>query len=560
MSVLHITHIKNDILKLFGNIVDVSDLNQNGAGFEIAKLSRALSAYAIFTLCGNDPEDIAKYIIDGADDNGIDCFYFDHTKSTMYFSQAKWIQDGRGEPSLGDIKKFTGGIRDLVCQKFERFNRRLNKYRKEIEEIIANPNVKYVGVIVYTGTNDLAIPSNREIDDLLEEMNDVGDIFSVVKLNQSLLHNSISKKLEFAPINKTIELKNWGKVDVPCKAFYGQINGFALAQLWSDYKEQLFSKNIRNMLGETDVNLEMKETIENNPELFWYYNNGITIISDSVKKSIEGGGNTDIGKFSCENISIINGAQTVSTIGRMFQKKVENVANLFVHCRIIEAGSITNELSMKITKTNNRQNKIENRDFVAQDFQQKRIRDELLPEGYTYIVQRTELHSKDDFTFDLQEVTTSLVCASGDINLLVQLKREIGKLWEDTSKTPYIRLFNDSTNSLYVLRTVLIQRLIDEAILKLINEKKQTNYEKSFYSYGNRLIAMKIFDDLPKKEFSRPEFDIKTIEYDFIQNVKKYHDKIMEIIEKEYPNSVIPILFRNFTKCGNVYKLLKVTD
>lgn len=298
MSILHITHIKNDVLKYFDNLVDVSDLNPNGSGYEVNKLSRALSAYGIFTICGADPKDIAKNIIDGSDDNGIDCFFFDSSKSTMYFSQAKWDQDGKGEPSQGDVKKFTDGIRDLVCQKFDRFNNKLNSHKEEIEEIIANPNVKYTAILVYTGANELAKPANRELDDLLKEMNDASDIFSVIKLNQSLLHNNISQNLEFKPINKIIELKNWGKIDKPNKAFYGQINGFVLAQWWNEYKEQLFSKNIRNMLGDTDVNSEIKETIEQTPELFWYYNNGITIIADSIKKSIEGGENNDFGKFT----------------------------------------------------------------------------------------------------------------------------------------------------------------------------------------------------------------------------------------------------------------------
>ena len=556
MSILHITHIKNDVLKYFDNLVDVSDLNPNGSGYEVNKLSRALSAYGIFTICGADPKDIAKNIIDGSDDNGIDCFFFDSSKSTMYFSQAKWDQDGKGEPSQGDVKKFTDGIRDLVCQKFDRFNNKLNSHKEEIEEIIANPNVKYTAILVYTGANELAKPANRELDDLLKEMNDASDIFSVIKLNQSLLHNNISQNLEFKPINKIIELKNWGKIDKPNKAFYGQINGFVLAQWWNEYKEQLFSKNIRNMLGDTDVNSEIKETIEQTPELFWYYNNGITIIADSIKKSIEGGGNNDFGKFTCENISIINGAQTVSTLGKIPHEKEEKVANVFVQCRIIEAGSISNELSMKITKTNNRQNKIENRDFVSQDPQQKRIRDELLPEGYNYIIQRTESSVKDEYTIDLQDSTTALSCASNDTNLVVQLKREIGKLWEDTTKPPYLKLFNPSTNSLYILRTVLIQRKIDEAISTLTNTKGLNAYEKSFYNYGNRLIAMKIFSDLPITNFSKPDFNISSISYNFLEKAQEYHDKIKTIIEQEYPNSVIPVFFRNFTKCAKVYSLL----
>lgn len=556
MSILHINHIKNDVLKYFNGLVDVSDLKSASTDFEINKLSRSLSAYGIYSLCDNfvDPGDISRNIIDGSNDNGIDCFYFDKGNSIMYFSQAKWDQDGKGEPSLGDIKKFTDGIRDLVNLRFERFNDKLNAHRSEIEDIFSNPNVKYKAILVHTGANELAEHGKRELEDLITEMNDATDIFSYEILNQKKLHSKISKKFGNEPINEIIELKNWGKIDSPVKAFYGQVNGYVLAGFWEKYNKSLFSKNIRNMLGDSDVNSEIKETILENPEYFWYYNNGITIIADKIVKTVEGGGNTDIGKFSCENISIINGAQTVSTLGNALSVNTENVANIYVQCRIIESGSISNELSDKITKTNNRQNKIENRDFASQDEQQKRIRDELLPEGYNYIIQRIENYSKDEYSIDLQEATIALVCAGDDINLVVQLKREIGKLWEDISKTPYLKIFNESTNSLFLLQSVLIQRKIDACISSCINATKNSGYDRAIYSYGNRIISAKVFSELPKKNFSKTDFDISSLSYDFDTRIKEIHSQIIQFISINYPNAMIPPFFKNFTKCSELFK------
>lgn len=554
MSTLHISHIKNDVLKYFDGIVDVSDLNTSDVGFEVNKLSRALSAYAILTLCEADTESIAKNIVDGSEDNGIDCFYFDSSKFTMYLVQSKWDQDGKGSPSVGDVKKFTDGIRDLVNLRFERFNSKLNAHRKEIEAVLENPNVKYVAVLVYTGINNLAEPVQREFEDLLEEMNDATDIFSVEILNQSRLHSCISKKLGNEPINQIIELKNWGMIEEPKKAFYGQINGYALAKLWGDYKEKLFAKNIRNMLGDSDVNTEIKETILSEPELFWYYNNGITIIADSIKKSMEGGGNKDFGKFTCSNISIINGAQTVSTLGKASLENMDKVSNTYIQCRIIESESIFNELSDRITKTNNRQNKIENRDFASQDIQQKRIKEELLPEGYNYIIQRTENLNKDEFSIDLQEATTALVCASGDIKLVVQLKREIGKLWENISKPPYTKIFNAGTNSVFLLHSVLIQREIDKAINKAVSVNELSGYDKAIYNYGNRLIAAKIFSEIPKKQIESQSFAVQSFSNEFLEKVKVIHDAIQNHISTNYTNAMLPPFFKNFTKIEDVFK------
>lgn len=61
---------------------------------------------------------------------------------------------------------------------------------------------------------------------------------------------------------------------------------------------------------------------------------------------------------------------------------------------------------------------------------------------------------------------------------------------------------------------------------------------------------------LPITIFSKPDFNISSISYNFLEKAQEYHDKIKTIIEQEYPNSVIPVFFRNFTKCAKVYSLL----
>ncbi|WP_341483803.1 AIPR family protein [Enterobacter hormaechei] len=42
--------------------------------------------------------------------------------------------------------------------------------------------------------------------------------------------------------------------------------------------QELVRTFLRNMLGKTDVNEEIKKSVSENPEMFWFYNNGITIL------------------------------------------------------------------------------------------------------------------------------------------------------------------------------------------------------------------------------------------------------------------------------------------
>lgn len=549
MSNLHLLHIQNHIQSLYKGKIDLADCSSKDKELETKELTRALSAYGIQILCSATPDQISPFIIDGGDDNGIDCFFYDQTTKILYISQSKWMKDGIGAPELGDVKKFVDGIRDLVNQRYNRFNSKLNKYTTLIDQAIRDPQTRYKIVLVYTGNNDLTVHSTRSINDLLDDINDAGELMTFVQENQSCLHASIQKSLSSAPIQISFPLKAWGKIDSPEKAFYGQLNAASIAEWWHDHGTSLFDKNLRGVLGDTEVNEEIKQTLQTEPENFWYFNNGITILSNKITKTAG-----DLGIFHCENISIVNGAQTVSTIGKFAGSDFEKVGKAFVHCRIIEINSENATYGDKITKTNNRQNKIENRDFVCLDPVQLRIKCDLEIEGYSYIIQRNESFQKDDKTFDLIDSTTALSCISDDPSLFVQLKREIGKLWEDTTKVPYKKLFNPSVSSLYVLRAMRIQRIIDEKINKIVTENALGQDKNSYLIHGNRMIASKLFHDLPTKSFDKTDFDFNSImQIDFEQKIKDCVAKIVIEINKNYPNAIIPILFKNLGKCTKIY-------
>ncbi len=557
MSALHLTHIQKHVSALFGTLIDTSDLNTIDKEYSFKVLARSLAAYSVHILSGAKPEDIAPFVIDGSDDNGIDCVFYDSQEKIMYFSQSKWIKDGSGEPELGDIKKFTDGIRDLVNLKFDRFNPKLNRHRLLISQVMDDPSTKYNAVIVYTGIQDLSIHGQRTIEDLLTEMNDASELLKVTVQNQTFLHHSLTEAVSREPINVDIGLKYWGKVDSPQKAFYGQLNASSVADWWASHAGNLFDKNLRSLLGDTDVNEEIRETLEKAPENFWFFNNGITILADKVTKTMTGGGDTDFGTFHCTNISVVNGAQTVSTIGKYATHDLERVKKANVHCRVIELGSIPSTLSEQITKTNNRQNRIENRDFVSLDPEQLRIKNDLAIEGYSYILQRNESLVKTETIFDLTDSTTALACISQNPSLFVQLKREIGKLWEDISKAPYKQLFNPSVSSVYILRAVTIQRRIDQSIDKLLKSGKLPGNQIGVLIHGNRMISARLFRDLPHTRFSDPIFSIDTfLTTDFETSILAHLGKITKEIEANYPNAVIPTFFKNLSKCTKIYGLI----
>jgi hypothetical protein len=559
MSVLHVNHIKSHLDKYYQEAIDMSKYQPDKKeDYKNRFYSKAQAAYAINILTNEEPNKIGKYVIDGGDDNGIDCVYIDSTENMLYFVQSKWINDGNAEPSSGDVKKFADGIRDLVNLKFDRFNNDLNRFATQIRSALEDSSTRYMVVLVYTGINGPAVHSQRTLDDLLSEMNDAGDLMKMKIIKQKDLHSAIASGLNNNPITLNIGLKNFGKHG-PVKAFYGLLNCSSVASWWNEYGDRLFSKNIRGVLGDSEVNNEIQSTLAHEVNNFWYFNNGITIIADKVEKTLVGGGNTDFGTFTCENISIVNGAQTVSTIGKYASDIPESVKDGYVHCRVIELESAPENFGMSITKCNNRQNRIENRDFVTQDPEQLRIKIEATIEGFDYILVRSSNSSMNEKTFDVVNSTTALACLTMIPAIFVLLKREISKLWDDIGKSPYKQLFNANVTGNYVIKAVLTQQKIDNEIFNLQKSGKTLGKKSAILIHGNRMIAAIIYKKMKFKYLLNDnkidEIELKNVNEELVFEIV---NKITEEIERLYGNPIIPTLFKNLSKCTAIFNAIKV--
>src|SRR4249919_3077938 len=123
--------------------------------------------------------------------------------------------------------------------------------------------------------------------------------------------------------------------------------------------------NIRHALGSTEVNNEIKVTAQNSPEKFWYFNNGITLIADEASKAPISVASKSAGVFSFKGASVVNGAQTISSLARVAEDA--KLAEVRVPIRVILLKAAPVGFGGEVTRTNNLQNRIEPRDFVAQD-------------------------------------------------------------------------------------------------------------------------------------------------------------------------------------------------
>lgn len=412
-------------------------------------------------------------------------------------------------------------------------------------------DTKYVIILAYTGDKGIAEHGQRRINDLLTKLNDAGesDVEELVKfkkLDQAKIYTNLSKGLLSDPLDIEIGLHQWGKYSDPFLAYYGYISGEEILKLWDDNGRKLFNKNIRNVLGKTDVNDELQTTIQNTPEKFWYFNNGITIISDKIEKSLIGGTNNDLGSFKLMNASVVNGAQTISTIGEIGLKYFEQIKKIFVLTRCISLQDTPTEFGNEVTKSNNRQNKIENRDFVSQDPEQNRLKEELAHDGITYNIARTDQFTKSKIAFDVDEATASLACASGQVSLAVQAKRELGKFYESLTKGIYKQLYNSSITGRYLLNCISINREIEALISQKIDSlgrKKGKDY--GILVHGNRMISNLIFDRINVSTTVIMQTSTLGLENLFTDTFSK----MSEVINNQFADNFPATLFKNKSKC-----------
>jgi hypothetical protein len=177
-------------------------------------------------------------------------------------------------------------------------------------------------------------------------------------------------------IDLEARVEHWGQLTEPYLAYYGTMATNDISQWYTEHGDQLFAKNIRKSLGLTEVNLALVETLLDHPQHFWYFNNGITILCESIEKTGRYGSSSKIGEFRINGASVVNGAQTVAGIYEAVRRNPQDAPGGWVWVRFISLQNCPEGFGTEITKATNTQNQVDSRDFVALDPTQARIRED----------------------------------------------------------------------------------------------------------------------------------------------------------------------------------------
>lgn len=278
-------------------------------------LSKAIAAFVLHEEAGASLDEAVAASIDGGFDHGIDSVFV-AADQTIWLVQSKYKDKGMGEPELGEVSKFRDGVTDLLHGKWDRFNDALRDRQATITNALNNEACRIRVVLAYTGT---AISDDRRhiFSDLERAFNGPTPGFlRCYAYGLATLHDLHLDSLSAQAIEEDIELRDFGYIQEPYRAFYGRIDAKRLAELWDEHRDRFVERNLRRFKGSTAVNEGLSETLRQEGHHFFYFNNGVTFLCDSIHEQHPRDAYRQVGRFHVCGLSIINGAQTVGAIVR----------------------------------------------------------------------------------------------------------------------------------------------------------------------------------------------------------------------------------------------------
>ncbi len=493
--------------------------NQNNDAFEIVVYDLLFrnDKYSV-PLSLEDLSELEKYIVAPPDD-AIDIFYEEDNGDDYVYHI---VQVKNMELAEADIKSCFASMKrsiDTFLKKRIDVNRNL---RQVISDTSFDSEYKNSCKYYVVHSGDKSTIKGQKEDESIVTLAELETIYKSI-VNFCVPYEQIVAD----DSSNFVVYQNIGETHADSyKAYQVNLNAYDLGVLCNKYinseigKNILFGQNLREALASGSKTHDgMCLTIDTEPNNFWFYNNGITIIAEELDiKKIDGVENVIL-----RNFSIINGAQTTSTFGKYLKdaqrdgerEKIEKLKRVFVSARVVETKE-NDELRKKITIYNNTQNPISTRDMVSNNVEQIKLQRLFLgnPEPYIFIqIRRGESKPKNKI-FDKHQIITNDELAqlvfAGFLSSPFIAKDKKNSLFNRDNSTneyeinkEYHQIFNFSENPSE--RGELFKRTKEE-INELLFVKMLHNKAKKMLkdSYTNRIdLYQRILDDPQSDEASR---------------------------------------------------------
>lgn len=484
----------------------IAGTGQNPIEREANFLSKALAAFALYKLCHCTVEESAHAIVDGGNDGGIDAVFV--KDDILWLVQSKFIQNGIGQPSLGDVTKFKEGVGNIISSRYDivQQNEAFAKVIPLIQACMESGDASIRACLVYSGAAALERDRRHLFQGLEEHVNTPAqpDFLAFLPYNLTSLRDLLRPDPALQQVDTQVTL-HWPSSledteQGPYRIWYGLMKLQDLVTLHTEYGERLISENIRGFKGQTDVNVQIAQTLADDASLFLYLNNGLTAYCQRL--TIPG---TDRAKpkskrLNVTGLSIVNGAQTLGVIAQAGQRgPIEGFA--FMRIISMERAEDERELARRITYSTNFQNQVHWRDFASLDAQQAAIAEQLLLSGVHYHYRDADnTPDSDDENFDFQEALLALACgdSDSDCDLCAKALSNRQALASPVAVYPgslhpsrYQRLFSTEKPAEEIWRAVQVLRAIKARMTE--NVRATQGQRKEFFKNAKYLVAHILF-------------------------------------------------------------------
>lgn len=468
--------------------------------------SKALAAFAIQKHTGCSKEAAVRAIVDGGGDGGIDAIYFEERTKLLWVVQSKFMNDGHGEPSLGDIGKYKEGLENLLSQTYSAFanNPTFAARIPELQNVFLTGGIKVRSAIVYSGVEENSIEERtRMLEKVRQRFSDGTDYFESFMFNLVAIHEWILPD-NASGVDVEMTLHYPAKMPAqPFEMYYGLVTLTDLSNLYSTEGKRLIAGNIREYKGKTAVNDSIKSTLTDVPQHFPYLNNGLTGYCSRLEVVPADRGDQQKKRLRIEGLSIVNGAQTLGSIAG-FASGGQAVPHGFAFIKLISLQGSPDFVGFAkaITESTNFQNLVGSRDFASLDIQQRRIADHLALSGITYHYKESaDTPDPDEYNFTFDEALVALACHETDLDYCSRLVsnrdslRSQKDVYDETYKpytSRYRRVFRLDYSARTVWRSVQAMRVV-VAQMKVNTQLSDNPLRRAFYTEARWLVLHLLF-------------------------------------------------------------------
>lgn len=369
---------------------------------EMKQRQKALADDALFVLWlthahAAPDEDTARASLTGqAGDRGADSVYIDDRNGAVYIIQGKFRKDIETKTENAPYVRDFARLAEIVPDDPKNFP----KYWKSLKGtarpklVEANERLRrkdpYRLHLVYGTLGKFSEALTEEAKTEVDRLNPEATLSLLP--GKSILAMWRDFELGVAPAVPVLELPIQGNAPLErepaangVEALVFSMQGREVARMYEQGSLQIFAKNVRGYMGEKagSVNESMSSTLKDEPDNFWFFNNGVTIVCDQA--DYRGGGVNK--RLLVRGAQIINGQQTTYTL-----KNTEELSpSAEVLIRLIKIPPSLDErelLISKIVRAANFQTPVSMADLKSNDSVQVQIERDLRGRGYWYLRKR----------------------------------------------------------------------------------------------------------------------------------------------------------------------------